>query len=464
MPQYVIRNSYDLREVAISSTELLNNKLQELIDYTQIELGKFRTVEKAFCVDSLFEELGQIFKYEAKDKSNELKFETNSKQKLWIIADRNRIRQLLIKLISNGSKYTNNGVITVSAIESAHDFDITFQVKDTGSGISKEKLGLILSDDPNARRLQEQSLGCTKLPGLGLIITRKVCEHMNSKLKVNSAKGKGSTFSFKLLLCKIPNGENYKENTTSSLGRGAFRDIVTMSLTDQRVKQQKAKSFSTRTCNDIPFEKYIVHPIEELKTALNTNKGIEKNVVSHNNVSYPADIEQIPIEPSVKTCNRFFCRQSSAPVDMEGIVLIADDYVGNRIVLSQMLTKLHIKSVQARDGMETCKIVKESFEGSKKYGNIELIFMDLDMPEMDGIQAAKNIRIMEEKLNRSKRIPIAVVTAFNTEEDKQICLKAGMQYFYSKPLAFSAVKALVKIHCKGFSESMSEQYINKTKL
>jgi len=462
MPQHIVRNSYDLREVAISSTELLNNKLHELIDYTQIELGKFRAAEKAFCVGSLFEELRQIFKHEVKDKSNELIFETNSKQKLWIMADRNRIRQLLIKLISNGNKYTTNGIVKVSALENPHDFDITFQVKDTGSGISEERLRLIFSDDPIAERLQEQSLGCTKLPGLGLIITRKVCEHMNSKLKVNSAKGKGSSFSFKLPLCKIPDIENYKENTTSNLGRGPLRDMVARNLVDQGVTQQIAKSFSTHIHNNIEFEKYILNPTEEpymkeAKTDLDTEKIVEKTKVRDNNIRYSTDIEQIPIEPSIKTCNRFLYRRSSTPTGMEGIVLIADDYIGNRIILSQMLTKLHIKSVQARDGVETCKIVKESLEGTKKYENIELIFMDLDMPEMDGIQAAKNIRIMEDKLNRSKRIPIAVVTAFNTEKDKQICLKAGMQYFYSKPLSFSAVKALAKIHCKGYHESMGEK-------
>eukprot|EP00826_Nyctotherus_ovalis_P003122 TRINITY_DN10629_c0_g3_i2.p1 TRINITY_DN10629_c0_g3~~TRINITY_DN10629_c0_g3_i2.p1 ORF type:complete len:293 (+),score=90.17 TRINITY_DN10629_c0_g3_i2:233-1111(+) len=292
---------------------------------------------------------------------------------------------------------------------------------------------------------------------------------MSSKLIIHSAKGKGTTVSFKLPLCKIPDNEKHSGNSTANLGRGAFKDLVTRTLKHPKTGEQKAKSFPPHTCNEIEFEVYATKGTEEAKTTrqiggLSEKLDRVKTRLQETEKQYLTEPDQIPIEPAVRPCNRSFHRKSSISIESEGIVLIADDYAGNRIVLAQMLAKLRVKSVQARDGVETCRIVKEHLEGSKRNEDIELIFMDLDMPEMDGIQAARNIRRMEDRLNRTKRIPIAVVTAFNTEDDKQICLKAGMQYFYSKPLSFSAIKALAKFHCKAYYENMSEQDVRKAKL
>ncbi len=127
-------DSRELCEIAASNTELLNSKLQDLIDYTQIELHSFRPAEHNFCVNELFVDLMKIFKYETEHKGNKLEFEVNSKGKLWIMADRGRIRQVLIKLLTNANKYTSKGAITVSAKESQQNFDVVFKVADTGSG------------------------------------------------------------------------------------------------------------------------------------------------------------------------------------------------------------------------------------------------------------------------------------------------------------------------------------------
>jgi len=523
----------DLKEVAISNTELLNSKLHDLIDYTQIELGSFRPVERNFCVDTLFTELQQIFKFETEQKHNKLITETNCKGKLWIMADKCRIRQVLIKLITNANKYTSNGKITVKAVESSSSFDVSFQVKDAGCGISKQQLDLIFSNISEAARLQSnQSSGSTKLPGLGLAIARRICDEMNSKLKAKSIVGKGSMFYFDLPICKMPAGDREGEcceELTPKITGGMFKSsnrsisseylggflrkfnsrpmisILKMKQNEPKIlinskKETYEESKEVRTTSHKMMDSHKLLDIDVLtkkKSAqssefpiIETNKNnserqsdyVEKleninkrkifkpqhsteitsnakNELVANNL---IDKDKAQLSISYRSIDKKYTgpllipaiplREHEDLTPKTGLVLVVDDYAGNRLVLVQMLEKLNIQTIQAENGSEACKAVSKFFENPLQNKFVELILMDLDMPVMNGAQATMKIRALENKYKKEEIIPIVAVTAFTGESDKQVCLEAGMQIFLSKPVSFNALKSIVKTYCKSYKE------------
>ena len=157
----------DLKENALVSAELLHCKIQDLIDYTKIELNEFKAEEIEFFVDELFIELRKIFKYEVNHRGNHLSFETKTSgsRRLFILADRQRIKQILVKLVSNANRYTTNGEINVRACENPDNLDVAFSVTDNGVGISKEKLTLIFASlNEKAKLVKSLYEGSTKLP------------------------------------------------------------------------------------------------------------------------------------------------------------------------------------------------------------------------------------------------------------------------------------------------------------
>ena len=196
----------DLKEIVISSAELLYSKIRDLVDYNKIEMEGLTLEDSEFSVWDLFLELKQIFKYEALHKDNHLEFnvQLSERRKLMIYTDKARIKQVLVKLIFNANKYTSKGRIEVIAKENEKNLDVEFVVHDTGVGMNKSTLSFIFSSlHEKARFLCSQQTESTKLPGLGLWIAKSICEALGSVLKVESLEVKGTTFSFTVPTCRV---------------------------------------------------------------------------------------------------------------------------------------------------------------------------------------------------------------------------------------------------------------------
>jgi signal transduction histidine kinase len=192
----------DIKAMALSSAFILQNKIQDLIDYSKIETGNMRLELTEFSVEELFDELKEIFRIEAEQKNNELVFDIKSlsNRHFMILADRARVNQVLIKLISNANKFTAKGRIIVMAEENKGNFNVRFSVSDTGIGISKKSKEFLFA--PLHQKNWNTSV-FAKLPGLGLEIANGICNCMECKLDVLSEENKGSTFSFTIPTCKI---------------------------------------------------------------------------------------------------------------------------------------------------------------------------------------------------------------------------------------------------------------------
>jgi hypothetical protein len=197
---------YDIKEMAFSVTELLLSKTNDLVDYSKIELNSFRPKADDFAVHDLFLELARIFRVHVSKSGNQLhpNVETCGDRELRVLADRGRIKQLLVKLLLNANKYTTRGHIWLQASENAENLDVKFSVKDSGEGISKDELERIFAPlHQKAQILHEHNRNSTRLPGFGLVLAKTICDNLGSSLKAESVKGKGSTFSFVIPVCRL---------------------------------------------------------------------------------------------------------------------------------------------------------------------------------------------------------------------------------------------------------------------
>jgi len=198
-----ISQSYkELRETALYSIYILQHKIKDLLDYATMEVSEIKLELAEFCLNDLFDELKQLFRLEVKYKSNVLitNININPNSKVIIYADRDRLKQIFIKLLSNANKFTVRGIIRLTAEEIKDNFNILFTVSDTGMGISKERLDVLFASLSQKNKNYNES---AKLPGLGLEIAKGLCKSMDSKLKAVSEEGKGSVFTFEIPTCRF---------------------------------------------------------------------------------------------------------------------------------------------------------------------------------------------------------------------------------------------------------------------
>eukprot|EP00826_Nyctotherus_ovalis_P006107 TRINITY_DN11413_c0_g2_i5.p1 TRINITY_DN11413_c0_g2~~TRINITY_DN11413_c0_g2_i5.p1 ORF type:complete len:370 (+),score=66.91 TRINITY_DN11413_c0_g2_i5:136-1245(+) len=164
----------DIKEMVLASTIILQNKIRDLIDYAKIKQEKIKLSLVEFYVEDLFDKIKRIFKYEAEEKFNHFitQIDAQHNKRLLILGDRDRIEQVLVKLISNANKYTEDGVISLMAEENPKNFNVIFSVQNTGIGMSKKTVETIFAPLPQKARNLETAV---RLPGLGLEIAKALC-------------------------------------------------------------------------------------------------------------------------------------------------------------------------------------------------------------------------------------------------------------------------------------------------
>ena len=491
----------DLKEVALTSALLLESKIRDLIDYTKNEMDDFRIVNTEFFVDDLFEELEHTFKFELENKKNTLiyKVDTYGKGKMLVMADRNRVSQVLVKLISNANKYTHSGNISLTATESKETFDVMFSVKDTGIGISQYALRALFSP---LNEKSKQFQGSAKLAGLGLNIAKSICEHMDSSLKVTSEEGKGTKFTFELPMCRLANFEKSVGEADTLFADNEDRESVAtdkpmpkfISLRRQHSVHSSRITTSKTLLQLKPIE-ILPYPglsgsdtnsVDESSDTDKATKGLchvrkksptavlpvsspltkstfyktseSKKEIVNNTYSEPLEEEEMPEEPSTayNIIPRYHSKINSSLSDYFGalhkitllpekehVVLIADDQYANRMVLREMLKRQCVKTIEAIDGKAALEEVEKSFRSDSTI-EIVLILMDLNMPVMSGIESTVAIRELEHKLGRCRKIPIVAVTAQDSKKDRKASMDAGMQRYITKPVDHKTLENTVR--------------------
>jgi len=460
-----------------SSAEALMTIINDILDFSKIEAKK---LDIEFVNFNLRDSLGDILQtlgQRAEEKGLELAYEVSSDVPDEVIGDPGRLRQIIVNLVGNAIKFTDSGevVVFVTCEEGEEDGTrLHFTVTDTGIGIPPEKLKKIFESFTQADASTTRRYGGT---GLGLTISSRLVELMGGRIWVESEIGKGSVFHFTLLL-GVPKGPSVRQVPEKLANLDGLRVLVVDdNATNRRILEEMLKNWRMRPavvdgglaalemlatavqsgdsfrlllldvnmpvmdgfelagrireqpeydgsvimvltssgmrgdaarCRDLGISAYLTKPVKQsslldaIMTVLGTTEpeGAEAPLVTQHTLRE----EQRPLR-----------------------ILLAEDNAVNRKIATRMLEKRGHTVLIAVNGKEV--LASLDAQGERHF---DLILMDVQMPEMDGMEATALIRRKEK--DGGRHIPIIALTAHAMKGDREACLKAGMDGYVSKPL------------------------------
>jgi PAS domain S-box-containing protein len=470
----------NVKKSAYGLLEIIN----DILDFSKIEAGKLFIDNTPLRLDELVEETVDILTVKAFEKNLEMICHIDPSLPSQFNGDPVRIRQVLVNLLGNAIKFTQQGEILVSVMPAGEIYDkgtkrfldLEISVKDTGIGITKEKLGKIFESFTQADNSTTRKFGGT---GLGLTISRSLAELMNGNLTVKSDPGRSSSFTLHIPLEVINEkpqiSTEYKpplrkvmvidDNATN---RWLMQEIFGYFEIDCVVASGAKEAFmmiDKMKINDEPLDLVITdnHMPEmdgltlsrELKKKLGKNQAahilmlssLEKNIYQH-------EAEEIGIYKMLTKpvkmyelysvlCSMFVAtkeeekKQAVVPViekiGESNVIMVVEDDPINMMLISEVLTKMGFVVIKADNGKMALEILPQHHPS--------LIFMDVNMPEMDGYSTTRLIRKMPEPWCN---LPVIALTADAMIGDKEQCIEAGMNDYISKPFRIDEIEAVLK--------------------
>ena len=460
-----------LRKAHASSRALLNI-LNDILDYSKIEAGRLEICKLPFRVEEPLKDVADLHAAQMSEKGLELFLEIDPDVPQAVVGDAMRLTQVLNNLVGNAVKFTDQGEIHIKA-EVANSYEemttLRFSVRDTGIGLDKIQMDRLFQAFTQGDGSITRKYGGT---GLGLTICQRLVGLMGGEITVSSTKGQGATFVFTISVCSAPDFniqpdlhqlENCKilavddqetarmilkqlldawsmETHTAASGEDALAQIEEAELSKQPFKavllDWRMPGMSgldvAHRLQESASQGRLSHPLlvvmvtaydkEELLAqvgSIHLDGVLTKPVTpsslfdalltsSHHNPATPLAIRQV--------------RDTNLPNFTGKHVLLVEDNAINQQVAAEFLKRFSLTVILANNGAEAVDWVKrESFD---------LVFMDLHMPVMDGLEATRRIRI----LPNGKNLPIIAMTAAVMPEDRNRCAACGMVDFVSKPI------------------------------
>ncbi len=470
----------NVKKSAYGLLEIIN----DILDFSRIEAGKLLIDNTMFKLDELVEETIDILTLKAFEKNLEMLYRVDHDIPSQLVGDPVRIRQVIVNLLGNAIKFTKEGEIYVSIRKNGnayiHDgkkyLNFIIQVKDTGIGIPKDKLQKIFESFTQADNSTTRKYGGT---GLGLAISKSLAELMHGELTVESEAGKGSSFSLCLPL-EIANDQpeiqiqpkpllkkvlvvddnitnlHLMEETlgyfqiyceTSSNGREALLKIESaratgapfdLVITDHHMPGMDGINLASEIQKSMPGVK---QPFILMLSSL------EKNLYQHEAdkngidkfISKPVKLHELNstllslFEKNMQNDTLHPSFGSIEKITQAASIMVVDDDPINMMLISEVLKRMGFEIIQMQNG-------KEVIESLPHYDPV-LIFMDVNMPEMNGYTTTRIIRKMQ---TSHSKIPIIALTADAMKGDKERCLDAGMNKYISKPFKLEEIEAVLK--------------------
>ncbi|HEY9760541.1 MAG TPA: ATP-binding protein [Oculatellaceae cyanobacterium] len=485
-------NQKDFAEIIHDSATSLLDIINDVLDFSKIEAGKLRLELNDFELLPLLEGTTELLAEKARQKQVSLLSFVAPQLAQLFRGDAGRIRQILLNLVGNAVKFTESGEIVVRAVEDHREDNmifVKFAVTDTGVGIPPESLSHVFEPFVQAEHNIKLPHGGT---GLGLSICKHLAEMMGGELLVKSAVGRGSTFSFVVPLEISNNNDKPKGSKTgledarilfvglsktSSLILETYLESWHASSLTVPTAQEAVKALKTAFTEGNPFLAAIVsshlndESAEDFAAEVSRNGSLKETKVVVFNLQgerllHPAPKSEFAgyLHTPLKQAHLFEClaniqqlrKQNVAAqtaslknavetpsagdssienADRSQLILVAEDNAVNQKVALLQLNRLGFRAHAVANGLEVINALQRT--------NYALIFMDCQMPEMDGYQCASEIRKRE--IISGKHIPIIAMTAHAMEGDRDKCIAAGMDDYISKPVMPNVLKkALVK--------------------
>ncbi|GBU20628.1 hypothetical protein R80B4_00507 [Fibrobacteres bacterium R8-0-B4] len=449
-----------VREHALSIRQASGNLMaiiNDILDFSKIESGKLEIVESEYQFASLINDVISIIRMRVIDK--QIFFTTNIDCDIpgRLIGDEIRMRQILLNLLSNAFKYCDRGFISIHASsEKAADGAVTmvFDISDSGVGIKPEDHARLFTDFVQLDKVSHKEVEGT---GLGLVITKSLCEAMGGSIDVYSIYGEGSTFTVRIPQKFIsyerfarvndPSGKNVLIYET----RQAYSSSIICSIDNLGVGCTLVSNQS-RFLEELNKNKYthvfVSSFLFESTEKIIKNLGIDITVVllaeyGENAVNTErVKTLEMPVH-SISIANLLNGAtdvvyaenpQGGAPfMAPSARILIVDDLITNLRVAEGLMLPYKMQIDVCQSGAEAIEQVK-----AKPY---DIVFMDHMMPEMDGIEAAQKIRDLES--GAGKNLPIVALTANAVSGVREMFLQNGFNDFLAKPIEMMKLNAIL---------------------
>jgi len=483
LPESYYEHLLDIKQSSESLLEIIN----EILDISKIEADKLELENIEFSLRDMLEKVVRLLSVKTFQKKLEFLFLHPADIPDSVIGDPTRIRQILINLIGNAIKFTDEGNVTLSLRVKSLDtkrITLEFNIKDTGIGIAKDKMEILFESYRQAGPDTSRTYGGT---GLGLTISKKLVELMGGKIGVESKVGKGSRFffsipmrvsqpalkSWQLNLSKVPDEINVlvvdpqKEHTRQMVE--FFREWNIRSDIADSIDQALEHTGSPGSRKyDIIFLNHQLYEDGREPAHLNIRKIFSSDnfpefVVMTGNKSIHSikKIQSMGIrwylfKPVFQTelrniIQRIFTAESEIPstgqYEMKELIdekpaqkltiLLAEDQLINQKIIVQLLGKKGWEVMTAKNGVEALQRAHDR--------RFDLILMDLMMPEMNGFDATKEIRKDGQGMNSTT--PIIALTANAMKGDREKCIEAGMDDYISKPINLEDVFKIIEKYC-----------------
>jgi len=474
-----------------NSAESLLTVINDILDFSKIEAGKMEIEPISFDLRRAIEEVAELLIHKAREKDLELMLRFALDLTNHVIGDPGRIRQIIINFVNNAVKFTLEGyvMINVESIKrSAEEITLKISVEDTGIGIAKEQLDYVFKKFTQADTSTTRKFGGT---GLGLAISRQLVDIMGGQIGVESSEGKGSTFWFSITL-PIDTTQLIETSSKdvdisdirvmlsdlSGLYKETLKEqfeiwemlpeIVSMSNARNVLKQARNEGFPftmvlldsendeadlAQLCKDVKIDPIIKGTVFILLTPPLNKEDKKKYLqlgISHFLIKpvKPSQLHKTIIAivnqemhgisldmSSDETSDNRYASNFDVIKDKRRTfaILVVEDNIVNQKVAIGTLKKFGCQIDVAANGLEAVELLKKR--------PFDLVFMDCQMPVMDGYEATKQIRLLEKKqlMSYEGRMPVVAMTANAMKSDKEKCLTAGMDDYTSKPIKIEAL-------------------------
>lgn len=468
----------------ISAKSLLG-LINDVLDFSKVDAGKLELEKAPFEVEALLCELSTVLSGSSSGKNVELIFDIDKDIPAFLVVDKLRFLQILINLVSNAVKFTLEGCVVLKIQQQPAESGVarlTVSVLDTGIGIAKDKIDSIFDVFSQAESSTARRFGGS---GLGLVISRRFVELMGGSLCVESELGKGSRFYFTVdlpvsdikpelpsnnisnqplrilivdenvaaqaIFTRMAFGLGWTSEKTDSM-QGAVvllqESLVAGDKYDVILLDTKISDFmgqeSIKQVNSIFPDLEDVPKVILLSSIMNDQSDNELDFVS-GYLLKPATLSQLSetvyqslSNDTSSASNRLSNNYTGNNLIGVKILLVEDNAFNRQVATELLAVEGAIVSVE-EGGIEGVATVL-----NQNVGTFDLVLMDMQMPDVDGLEATKQIR----KDSRFASLPIIAMTANVSESDRQACLKAGMNDHIGKPLDIDKMVACILKHTK----------------
>ncbi len=463
LPESIRENLFNIQVAGRN----LQSIVSDVLDFSELETGKLAIVEESYNFTSILNDVLNVAIAQNEDKNLEIVVNYDVNIPCGMIGDSEKIRRIFSSIVNNAIKFTEKGCITISISSRKEDYgvNLSVNVKDTGIGISQEKLECLFTNFNQVdTRKNRQQTGM----GLGLAITHKIVRMMNGFLSIKSTEGKGSEFQFVIpqrvdddnpvivlkdkeklkVICYI-NQEKYSMAEIRDSYMECIKNIASQLELDFTSCQNLAelkRRFGRRKYSHMVMtvDEYKEEPAFFEKAAEETNVII---VINRDEDIEISDSFMRVYKPfyvlSVVTAlnggkmvqrmdgSHYIVNKFTAP---GASVLVVDDNVMNLKVMEGLLRPYKIKFYTAGSGSEALMMIDRMY--------FDLVFMDHMMPGMDGVETLHNIRARNGKF--FQKLPVVALTANAIGGAREMFLAEGFQDFVAKPVEVSVLEHVLK--------------------